>query len=102
MLAVALDLRIDLGKVTDLAWQRETLLEILIRVFCDKLTAALRKGMPRRYVGHDDDLPTLRGTLDITRQFTRRAVDRSEEHTSELQSLMRISYAVFCLKKKQT
>src|SRR3546814_6522721 len=29
------------------------------------------------------------------------ARDRSEEHTSELQSLMRISYAVFCLKKKQ-
>src|SRR3546814_2738971 len=27
---------------------------------------------------------------------------RSEEHTSELQSLMRISYAVFCLKKKRT
>src|SRR3546814_2444360 len=30
------------------------------------------------------------------------SVDRSEEHTSELQSLMRISYAVFCLKKKNT
>src|SRR3546814_9297693 len=29
-------------------------------------------------------------------------VGRSEEHTSELQSLMRISYAVFCLKKKNT
>src|SRR3546814_5478236 len=29
-----------------------------------------------------------------------RLADRSEEHTSELQSLMRISYAVFCLKKK--
>src|SRR3546814_5490202 len=29
-------------------------------------------------------------------------VVRSEEHTSELQSLMRISYAVFCLKKKKT
>src|SRR3546814_3603994 len=28
--------------------------------------------------------------------------ERSEEHTSELQSLMRISYAVFCLKKKKT
>src|SRR3546814_1823900 len=28
-------------------------------------------------------------------------MDRSEEHTSELQSLMRISYAVFCLKKKK-
>src|SRR3546814_12610853 len=31
-----------------------------------------------------------------------RAPVRSEEHTSELQSLMRISYAVFCLKKKTT
>src|SRR3546814_4726299 len=30
----------------------------------------------------------------------RACADRSEEHTSELQSLMRISYAVFCLKKK--
>src|SRR3546814_7287338 len=30
-----------------------------------------------------------------------RIVGRSEEHTSELQSLMRISYAVFCLKKKK-
>src|SRR3546814_6552139 len=30
------------------------------------------------------------------------AETRSEEHTSELQSLMRISYAVFCLKKKKT
>src|SRR3546814_8095160 len=29
------------------------------------------------------------------------STDRSEEHTSELQSLMRISYAVFCLKKKK-
>src|SRR3546814_4696076 len=32
---------------------------------------------------------------------TRRLRTRSEEHTSELQSLMRISYAVFCLKKKK-
>src|SRR3546814_7339575 len=32
---------------------------------------------------------------------TQRHVIRSEEHTSELQSLMRISYAVFCLKKKK-
>src|SRR3546814_11427071 len=31
----------------------------------------------------------------------KRPNDRSEEHTSELQSLMRISYAVFCLKKKK-
>src|SRR3546814_1494707 len=31
----------------------------------------------------------------------KRVINRSEEHTSELQSLMRISYAVFCLKKKK-
>src|SRR3546814_6746716 len=34
------------------------------------------------------------------RRMVRLAMARSEEHTSELQSLMRISYAVFCLKKK--
>src|SRR3546814_6526504 len=34
------------------------------------------------------------------RRVRYRALTRSEEHTSELQSLMRISYAVFCLKKK--
>src|SRR3546814_10329937 len=34
-------------------------------------------------------------------RFVLEILDRSEEHTSELQSLMRISYAVFCLKKKK-
>src|SRR3546814_10258417 len=38
----------------------------------------------------------------LARQAAARAGARSEEHTSELQSLMRISYAVFCLKKKKT
>src|SRR3546814_1320919 len=36
----------------------------------------------------------------VSRMMTLLGVNRSEEHTSELQSLMRISYAVFCLKKK--
>src|SRR3546814_10849647 len=41
--------------------------------------------------------------LDVPYAYNRKeAKDRSEEHTSELQSLMRISYAVFCLKKKTT
>src|SRR3546814_2366260 len=42
--------------------------------------------------------PTM-GSLSPLRFMTLR--DRSEEHTSELQSLMRISYAVFCLKTKK-
>src|SRR3546814_7698840 len=58
----------------------------------------------------------LEGTADFTENHLREAEDRierrsqvvadigqerSEEHTSEIQSLMRISYAVFCLKKKK-
>src|SRR3546814_3158747 len=39
-------------------------------------------------------------TVTPTGEAVRRLQVRSEEHTSELQSLMRISYAVFCLKKK--
>src|SRR3546814_6234725 len=38
----------------------------------------------------------------VNEQQSRSSALRSEEHTSELQSLMRISYAVFCLKKKTT
>src|SRR3546814_3133347 len=38
----------------------------------------------------------------IQRESVKLPAQRSEEHTSELQSLMRISYAVFCLKKKTT
>src|SRR3546814_8594812 len=40
-------------------------------------------------------------TKPIRDSISNAASARSEEHTSELQSLMRISYAVFCLKKKQ-
>src|SRR3546814_7396717 len=39
--------------------------------------------------------------LEPRRHLVQQKAQRSEEHTSELQSLMRISYAVFCLKKKK-
>src|SRR3546814_5219930 len=42
------------------------------------------------------------GMIDYVRGGPDSLDGRSEEHTSELQSLMRISYAVFCLKKKKT
>src|SRR3546814_1574519 len=58
--------------------------------------APLRPG--RRKVGQHDREAAARH-LDETADEVRREA-RSEEHTSELQSLMRISYAVFCLKKK--
>src|SRR3546814_10351471 len=45
--------------------------------------------------------PPFGFALFYLRGVTPASVSRSEEHTSELQSLMRISYAVFCLKKKK-
>lgn len=77
MLAVTLDLKIETGQITELDWQRETLLEILIRIFSSKLTDAVRRGMPRRYMVQEDDLAALRGTLDLPRQFTRHAANPS-------------------------
>src|SRR3546814_3462343 len=49
--------------------------------------------------------PRIARVLDLRKMLQKRSQprllrERSEEHTSELQSLMRISYAVFCLKKK--
>ena len=70
MLAVAMSLKIDPGQMTALDWQRHTLLEILIRLFSEKLIDALRQGLPRQYAHEDDDLAVLRGRLDVTRQFT--------------------------------
>src|SRR3546814_5759224 len=46
--------------------------------------------------------PRFRGEHALRRYANGEERCRSEEHTSELQSLMRISYAVFCLKKKNT
>lgn len=70
MLAVAHDLKIETGAISPLAWQRDTLLEILIQLFCEKLADALRKGMPRSYVPQYEERPSLRGRLNTERQFS--------------------------------
>src|SRR3546814_3545490 len=63
----------------------------------------------RRHGGHDHGVDPFRAASPCRRrdagsQRTMGGMEslRSEEHTSELQSLMRISYAVFCLKKNTT
>src|SRR3546814_8092775 len=65
------------------------------------LLAAVRQALADE--GEGDMLAFLPGAADIERAgaAVEEARLRSEEHTSELQSLMRISYAVFCLKKKK-
>src|SRR3546814_10035146 len=61
--------------------------------FGDRCTIA------RRFVGIERG--RLFPVLQASQGQYRQSAERSEEHTSELQSLMRISYAVFCLKKKK-
>ena len=74
MLAMARDIRIDARAITQLGWQRDTILELLIRLYCSKLADAVRQGIPQQYTDQEDDLPTLRGRLDVTRQFSTLAV----------------------------
>src|SRR3546814_10101756 len=63
--------------------------------------SAAMRWLFRRHWGHlIDDLEDFRARLPFVTPDEYRDVYRSEEHTSELQSLMRISYAVFCLTKK--
>src|SRR3546814_2433257 len=67
----------------------------------DDRTAARTADAPARNSGPNpflDRPPSPRPTPPCPRHAS---ASRSEEHTSELQSLMRISYAVFCLKKKK-
>ena len=74
MLGVVHDLPIDVGAVAQLGWQHHTVLELLIRLFCRQLADAVRQGIPRRYLTFEDDRPSLRGQLDVTRQFSQHAV----------------------------
>src|SRR3546814_7607005 len=96
------------------------LVEPLRELFKDEVRELGRElGLPEAFVGrHPFPGPGLairipgevtKECCDILRKADavyleeiRKAGLRSEEHTSELQSLMRISYAVFCLKKKNT
>src|SRR3546814_1391026 len=86
---------------TDTLFPYTTLFRSLVRRECpstaDRPATSLRDST-RANDPEADALPgyRLRGDMDALR-----FEPRSEEHTSELQSLMRISYAVFCLKKKK-
>ena len=74
MLALAWELRVNEGELTALDTQRHDLLELLIRLFADRLLAAVRRGLPRLYLTQEEDLRLLCGRLDIKRQTTHLAV----------------------------
>lgn len=73
MLSVAWDLRVADGELAGLSAQRQDLLELLVGLFAKRLLVAVRRGLPRRYVGHEEDLRRLRGSLNVTRQVTQLA-----------------------------
>ena len=74
MLSVARGLRIADGELAALDTQRRDFLELLAHLFSDRLRAAVRRGLPRRYAEREEDLGMLRGRLDVERQFTHLAV----------------------------
>src|SRR3546814_4141084 len=85
-----------IGTSTDRAMTAEPMSKLLL--YCaalglQKISGAKNSQMPTNATAHCAQV-LVRGTSDSAPN------SRSEEHTSELQSLMRISYAVFCLKKK--
>ena len=74
MLAVAWDLELTHGELATLEAQRTDFLECFIRLFAERLLAAVRRGLPRRYLVHTEDLALLRGKIDIVRQLTHLSV----------------------------
>jgi 5-methylcytosine-specific restriction enzyme subunit McrC len=74
MLDVALGLGLSVGDATSMAHRAESLLDLFIAQFADRLLGEVRHGLPRQYRAREDDLRALRGRLDIVRQFTVHAV----------------------------
>src|SRR3546814_7153550 len=81
------------------------LIDRILRGVWDNLgrTVAEYPHLPKIW-DYDPEHPTRAGRIEVAgvEEFVALRDDRSEEHTSELQSLMRSSYAVFCLKTKIT
>src|SRR3546814_7325715 len=88
---------------TDTLFPYTTLFRSQTRIFGKKTSGfgpdAFREGVPKRILLTGERGSGKSTVLNQAVHYARKH-GRSEEHTSELQSLMRISYAVFCLKKK--
>lgn len=102
MLDVALGLGLSPGETTAMAHRADSLLEVFIALFADRLLSEVRRGLPRLYSARQDDLSALRGRLDVVRQFTRNAVrpDRLACRFDELDAdtpLMRVMKACVVL-----
>src|SRR3546814_9398869 len=93
------ELLVNTARIVRVERLDETVRRFSISQFARRISGA-DLGLQGR-AGLDQIIDMLDGTQARFGRFEDRQ-RRSEEHTSELQSLMRISYAVFCLKKKNT
>jgi 5-methylcytosine-specific restriction enzyme subunit McrC len=74
MLDAALGLGLSTGEAAAMAHRADSLLELFIALFAERLLEEVRRGLPRRYCAREDDLRALRGRLDVVRQFSIHAV----------------------------
>lgn len=70
LLSLSLNLKISHGEAVALARQKHGLLDILIRLFADRLLLETRRGLSRQYVRQEDVVPVLKGQLDVVKQFS--------------------------------
>lgn len=68
MVATTLGLTLHADAQTQVGRVNETVLEVMIRLFCEELWKAVRHGMVRRYEVHEDNLVVLRGRLNVGQQ----------------------------------
>src|SRR3546814_5771346 len=95
--------RVDIGRAVDMIVVDGAILRGRCRAVgraLDVVVAIDAVAEPARHQVEGDGIGIIEGA-DAIDPVRRGIGARSEEHTSELQSLMRISYAVFCLKKKK-
>src|SRR3546814_2119100 len=93
--SICAEARISPGHLYHYFASKEAIVSAMIEVRLEEAAARFAK-----LAEGADVLSALFCEIEVTRSGHPRLV-RSEEHTSELQSLMRISYAVFCLKNKK-
>ena len=104
MLSLASNTDMHLGRDVAHGDHGQTLLEIFIRAFFDALTSLIRGGLLRRYRSVEDDLPVLRGRLDVERQATVHAMRfdrlacRFDELTADNEWNRALHYALHVLR----
>jgi 5-methylcytosine-specific restriction enzyme subunit McrC len=106
MIGTAWDVPLWDGELTGHDYQNSDLLELLIRLFAQRLQIQLRPGLSRAYCRHEDDLSRLRGKMDVTRQFTKLATSpqklacRYDEFTADTSLNRLLLCAVILLRRK--